>query len=308
MAGRNDARWLCEPIRRDVADLWRLDEVLHESQTPYQRILIARTRMGVTLFCDDNPQSAETGQLAFHEAELVPAMLLARRLRRVLVIGCGEGTVSQIAVQAGAARVDHVDIDSGCVWACARHLPYGYDADEVRSAERGAGAVRLRYADGGQFVLDALRSGTRYDVIVLDLPEEQEGTDAGHNALYEREFLTSCRDLLAPGGVVSTHVSRPYLSLPTADSVASLVRPWQRFADVFGTRVYFRSAEQPWATIMLGARESVPDPVERMIGGLPALPYRPRTIDTPVLVSATRLPMPLREDHASHERVPAGPA
>ncbi|WP_225978564.1 spermidine synthase [Gandjariella thermophila] len=287
-------RWLCEPIRPDVADLWRLDEVRYEGKTPYQRVLIARTRLGVTLFCDDNPQSAECGQLAFHEAELVPAMLLAERVRRVLVIGCGEGTVCQIAAEAGAEHVDHVDIDPDCVWACARHLPYGYDEDQVRAAERGEGPIRLHYADGGQFVLDALRSGTRYDVVVLDLPEEQDGSETGHNALYGTQFLACCRDLLTPGGVVATHVSRPYLSLPTADSVGSFVRPWRRFAEVFGTRVYFRSDEQPWGTIMLGRADTVADPVRRMIDRLPALRYRPATIDAPMLTSATHLPAVLR--------------
>lgn len=295
MARMSGARWLCEPIRHDVADLWRLDELLHQSRTPYQDILIARTRMGVTLFCDDNPQSAECGELAFHEAELVPAMLLAEQVRRVLVIGCGEGTVCQIAVAAGAEHVDHVDIDPDCVWACARYLPYGYTADEVRAAERGEGAIRLHYADGGQFVLDTIRSGGRYDVIVLDLPEEQEDSGAGHNALYGSEFLATCRELLAPGGVLSTHVSRPYLSLPTADSVDSFVRPWSRFAEVFGTRAYFRSDEQPWGAIMLGRQERVEAPVRRMIDRLPALPYRPRTIDAATLVSATCPPMVLRE-------------
>jgi spermidine synthase len=294
MAGVDGGRWLSEPIRPDVLDMWRLDTVLHEAKTPYQHVVIARTRLGVTLFCDDDPQSAECGELAFHEAELVPAMLLAERVRRVLVIGCGEGTVCRIAVEAGAEHVDHVDIDQECVWACARHLPYGYDLDQVAAAERGDGAIRLHYADGGQFVLDALRSGTRYDVVVLDLPEEQDGSETGHNALYGTRFLACCRDLLEPGGVVATHVSRPYLSLPAADSVASLVRPWRRFAEVFGTSAYFRSAEQPWGAVMLGRTDPVADPVRHMIDRLPALRYRPKTIDAATLASAATPPAVLR--------------
>jgi spermidine synthase len=295
MIDGNAARWLCEPIQHDVMDQWRLDEVLHESRTKYQEVLIARTRLGVTLFCDDNPQSAETGQLAFHEAELVPAMLLATRpVQRVLVIGCSEGTVSQIAVQSGAELVDHVDIDQDCVWACARYLPYGFDADEVRQAETGEATIRLHYADGRQFVLDALRSGRRYDIVVLDLPEEREDIDAQQNVFYGREFLECCRELLVPGGVLSTHVSRPYLSVPTPESRESFVRPWRRFGQVFGTRVYFRSAEQPWAAIMLGQREPEANPVRWMVRQLASLPYWPRTIDAPMLISATHLPRALR--------------
>ncbi|MHA6799405.1 spermidine synthase [Bounagaea algeriensis] len=285
-------RWLTEPVRDDVRDLWRLHEVLYEGSTPYQQVLIARTLLGVTLFCDDNPQSAEIGQLAFHEAELVPAMLLAERLDRVLVIGCSEGTVPQIAAEAGA-QVDHVDIDPDCVRICAEHLPYGFTLEDVRAAESGDGAIRLHYQDGADFVR-AAPPEARYDVIVLDLPEEQEEFDLPHNALYEADFLRECQRLLAPNGVLSTHVSRPYLSLPTADSAASLVRPWRRFGEVFGTRVYFRADEQPWGAIMLGRDDVIADPVARMRQRLTELRYRPRTMDDRALLSATHVPMVLR--------------
>lgn len=289
----NPARWLREPVRDDVVDLWPLHEVVHEERTPFQDVLVARTPLGTTLFCDQNPQSAEVGQLAFHEAELVPALALAGERRRVLVIGCSEGVVPQIAARAGVEVVDHVDIDPDCVRICAEHLPYGFDADEVRRAEAGDGPIRLHYDDGARFVRDSAGTDRRYDVIVLDLPEEDE--DSPHSALYQREFLTRCRDLLAPGGVVSTHVSRPHLSLPAADSVASFRRPWQAFGEVFATRAYFRSDEQPWAAIMLGRADEVADPVEVMTEQLDALAYRPRTLDALTLRRAACLPGALRE-------------
>ncbi|MBB5782314.1 hypothetical protein [Nonomuraea jabiensis] len=38
--------------------------------------------------------------------------------------------------------------------------------------------------DGHQFVLARLADGTRYDVIVVDLPDEAPDSDAQHNRLY----------------------------------------------------------------------------------------------------------------------------
>lgn len=135
----------------------------------------------------------------------------------MLVIGCGEGTVPQIAERAGAERVDHVDLDAECVRLCAEHLPYGYDLDELRRAERGEGAIQLHYGDGLAFVEQARRAGVGYDVVVLDLPEEQEDDPDAHNRYLRESVLERCRDALEPGGVLSTHVSRPHLSAPTAD-------------------------------------------------------------------------------------------
>ena len=287
--------WLSEPIHERVQDLWWLDEVFCECRTGLQDVLIARTRLGITLFCDQNPQSAEIGQLHFHEAEVVPAMTLAEQVRSVLVIGCGEGTVPLIAEQAGVESIDHVDLDPECVRLCTEHLPYGFDVDDLRRAEQGAGAIRLYYDDGLTFLDQARRAGSRYDVIVLDLPEESEDATSEQDVYLRHSVLERCRAVLEPGGVVSTHVSRPYLSVPTSDSIASLRRPWREFGNVFGTRVYFRSDEQPWGAIMLGRADVVSHPVDTMRKTITDLPYPPRTMDEQTLLRANQLPSVLRD-------------
>src|SRR5690606_27097784 len=103
-----------EVIGAGLTRHWRVDAVRFEARTPYQHVLIADTAHGVTLFCDDERQSAEATQLVYHEALYLPAALLAARRDRVLVIGSSEGVVSQLAVAAGARVVDHVDIDPDC--------------------------------------------------------------------------------------------------------------------------------------------------------------------------------------------------
>ena len=99
------AGWLYEPVHADVRDAWWLHQIRCDVRTPYQHVQIADTKLGTTLFCDSNVQSAELGQLHFHEAECVPAMSLADRPTRALVIGCSEGTVPLILAEAG---FDHV--------------------------------------------------------------------------------------------------------------------------------------------------------------------------------------------------------
>src|SRR5215470_7297308 len=187
-ASRPVTRWLHEPLAPGLRRSWLLDEVLWAGDTGFQHVVIARTEQGVTLFCDGERQSSELGQLAYHEALLVPALLLAERVERVLVVGSSEGVVSQLAVAAGARTVDHVDIDRECVRRCAELLPYGYSAAELAAAERGDSPVRVHYADGWDFV--AAASG--FDVIVVDLPDERDNQTAQHNRLYGVEFLRRC--------------------------------------------------------------------------------------------------------------------
>jgi len=296
------SRWLDEPLGDGLVRRWRLDEVLHEGSTPYQRVLIARTAHGVTLFCDGERQSAERSQLVYHEALLVPALLLARRVRRVLVVGSSEGVVSQLAVAAGAETVDHVDIDQECVRRCAELLPYGYGVAELAAAERGDGPVRVHYADGWDFVHG---SDGGYDVVVVDLPDESGAGDssageaaaansgvagsgaAPHDRLYGTGFLRRCRELLAGGGVLAYQAG-----CPTLWRNATLARAASRFAEVFPTVAYHGSDEHEWA-FLFGCGE-IAAPLALMLRRLPGCRYRPRTIDAGTLRAGSVPPHAIR--------------
>lgn len=286
------ARTVTEPIGPGLARCWTLGRVHHRATTPYQRVLIADTAHGVTLFCDDERQSAESTQLVYHEALFVPAGLLAARCARVLVIGSSEGVVSGLAVAAGAARVDHVDIDRDCVRACAQHLPYGYTPAALGAAERHVGPVHVHYVDGCEFVERAVaRGGEHYDVVVVDLPDERPAEPAAQlNRLYTVGFLRRCADLAAGGGVVVCQAGSPALWRD-----ATLRAAWERFHQVFGGDgvVYVGSDEHEWA-FLLGAPGAAPAAVATMQARLRSWPIRPRSLDAVLLGVRTVPPFTLR--------------
>ena len=275
------ARDIVEPLAPGLTRTWRLSEVICDVRTEFQHVVIGRTEQGAALFCDGERQSTEFSQLVYHEALLVPALLLAGKIERVLVIGSGEGVVSQMAVAAGATHVDHVDIDREAVKLCAQHLPYGYTTDELLSAEKGLGPITVHYRDGWSFVAE---SSTSYDVVVVDLPDERT-EPVQHNRLYEVDFLRACRDT---GRVVVFQAG-----CPTLWRNDSLRYSWRRFHETFDAVVYFGSDEHEWA-FLTGLGHAVPDPVAAMSARLPTLPYQPRTIDTDSLIASTIAPKTLR--------------
>lgn len=275
-----------EPLGPGLRRLWDVEEVLWSGRTEFQDVLIGRTAHGVTLFCDDERQSCEATQLVYHEALLVPALVLAERLDSVLVIGSSEGVVSELAVAAGATRVDHVDIDTECVRLCARLLPFGYTPDGLDSAERHDGPVRVHYADGWAYLRDTPH---RYDVVVIDLPDERpDDPTAQHNRLYGTEFLRLAASVLAPGGVLTGQVGCP--TMWRNDTLRTAVARWR---EVFPTVVHYGSDEHEWS-FLTAAPEPLPDPVARMTDRLPTLPYRPATIDAEALRRGAVLPHSLR--------------
>ncbi|MFF7939148.1 adenosylmethionine decarboxylase [Nocardia gamkensis] len=276
-----------EPVGAGLTRIWDLHEVLVDTHTPFQHMVIARTEQGISLFSDDDRQSTEFSQLTYHEAMMVPAFVLAEKLDKVLIIGSGEGVASQMSVAAGATHVDHVDIDQLEVELCARHLPYGYSSDELAAAVEGDGPIKVHYADGWDFLATAAQAGTRYDVIVIDLPDERV-EDAQHNRLYEAEFLSRCRALLAPGGVLCAQAG-----CATMWRNETLKRSWERFHEQFGTVVHYGSDEHEWS-FLFGLVDTVDDPVGRMTDRLARLPYRPETIDARALVRGAIEPHALR--------------
>jgi spermidine synthase len=265
---------------------WQLGAVHYTARTVHQRVLIADTAHGVTLFCDEERQSAEATERVYHEALVLPAALLAARLDRVLIIGSSEGVASHLAVAAGAHLVDHVDIDRECVRACARYLPYGYTAADLDAAELHTGPIHVHYADGAAFVASCAR---RYDLVIVDLPDERLDTpEAPVNRLYTMPFLQRCADLLADGGVVVSQAGSPAM---WRDS--TLRAAWNRFDAVFAQVVPYTSTEHEW-TFLMGRCTDTSDPVADMLTRLPQLAVRPISIDAAMLTARTALSRRLR--------------
>jgi spermidine synthase len=274
-----------EPLGPGLTRVWEVGEVLFAERTSYQDVLIGRTAQGVSLFCDNERQSTEASQLVYHEALMIPALLLAEQVRRVLVIGSSEGVACELAVDAGAELVDHVDIDEAAVRACAEHLPYGYTPADLGRAERGAGPIRMHYRDGWEFVASAPE---RYDVIVIDLPDENTEPDAQHNRLYGTEFLTRCRALLTEGGVVSGQAG-----CPAVWRNQTLLASWRRFHEVFATVSYFGSDEHEWA-FLSGRADDVEDPAGQLVRRLGERGLHLSTMDSETLRGGTVPPLSLR--------------
>ncbi|MBV9313614.1 MAG: adenosylmethionine decarboxylase [Pseudonocardia sp.] len=282
------ARKVSEPLSPGIHRIWDVDEVLWSARTAHQDVLIGRTVHGVTLFCDRERYSSEARQLAYHEALMVPALLLAWRVQDVLVIGSPEGVISQLAIAAGARRVDHVNIDVECVRACARLLPYGYTDHELVDAEqaagRGEGPVAVHYADGWQYLTDTDR---RYDVVVIDRPgKRQDGQRA--QCLNKAAGLNKAAAVLTPGGVVVGQAGCP--TLWPDDTLLSSVRCYQ---EVFPSVVYYDSGEHERA-FLTGCSTIVANPVRQMTKRLGSLPYRPVSIDADTLRRGAVLPMGVR--------------
>ncbi|MCU0586641.1 MAG: fused MFS/spermidine synthase [Syntrophobacteraceae bacterium] len=173
---------------------YRCERVVFRGRSRYQRIDIVDTLAhGRMLFLDGIAQSAESDEFIYHEMLVHPAMFSQSRPRSVLIIGGAEGaTLREVLLHPTVERVVMVDIDAELVEVCRAHLA---------SWHRGSfedPRVELAIDDGRRFLA---RSHERFDCIILDLSDPEEGSPA--RLLFTLEFYGLVRDRLSPGGAVA---------------------------------------------------------------------------------------------------------
>jgi len=89
-----------------------VDEVVHALSTPYQRIVITRGHRGFSLFLNGNLQFAAVDEYRYHEALVVPAMRGAKEVKRVLILGGGDGLAAREVLRFPEVEsVTLVDLD-----------------------------------------------------------------------------------------------------------------------------------------------------------------------------------------------------
>lgn len=281
------SRTIAEEFIPGIDRLWEVEEFIAKAKTPYQDVSIVRTALGATLFSGQERQSSEMTQHIYHEGQIVPAALMTDSIERVLIIGSSEGVVSQMTEQMGAKEIIHVDIDESCVRLCAEFLPYGYTLADIENSENGKGPTRLLFEDGYAFVNKCVEAKEKFDIIVMDLPEEQL-SDAQHNKLYQEEFLANISALLTPHGAYITQAGPT-----TLWRNETLVRCIRRTRNVFETTAIFEMEEQEWAWV-IGCNFECDDVAKRMSDRLQSLTYKPEYIDGQSIQKATIIPTSIR--------------
>lgn len=94
----------------------KLNNIYFHKQSKYQEILVADTHFGKTLFLDDELQSSQQDQEAYHKALILPYTPLEHE--SVLIIGAGEGILINKLLQANWKNVTAIELDKDVIEAC----------------------------------------------------------------------------------------------------------------------------------------------------------------------------------------------
>jgi len=190
--------WYTEEHTPGVRFSIRVDRQLYTAKSKFQRIDVFQSgEFGTFLTLDGQMMLTQKDEFIYHDMIVHVPMATRPEIKRVLVIGAGDGgTVRELTRYAAIEQIDVVEIDRMVVEACRTHLPQTAGAfDDTR--------VRLFFEDGLRFVR------TRNDVYDLIIVDSTDPFGPGEG-LFTKEFYGNCYRILGEDGILVNQHESPY--------------------------------------------------------------------------------------------------
>ena len=179
---------------------------------------------GRVLVLDGYIMLTEKDEYIYHEMMVHVPMACNPDIRRVLVIGAGDGgTVRELCRYDSITQIDMVEIDEQVVKVCKEYLPQ--TACRLEDPR-----VHIYYEDGLKFVR---RVEDTYDLIIVD-STDPFGPGEG---LFTKEFYGNCFTALREHGILTNQHESTYY-----DSYTSMVsRTHRRMRSVFPVAMVYQA-------------------------------------------------------------------
>lgn len=166
------------------------DEVLFESQTEHQHLVIFKNQQwGTVMMLDGVVQTTEKDEFIYHEMMTHVPMFSHASPKRVLIVGGGDGGIlREVLKHSTVEHVTQVEIDQAVIDMCVHYLP-NHSAGAFDDSR-----VNIVIDDGVNFVKQTTE---KFDVIISD------STDpiGPGESLFTSAFYQGVQSCLAEGGV-----------------------------------------------------------------------------------------------------------
>ena len=211
--------WFDETLHADLRQRLKIERILYDSETEHQRIvLFENALLGRVLTLDGVVQTTEGDEFVYHEMLTHLPILAHGKVRRVLIVGGGDGGMLEEALKhEDIEQITLVEIDPQVIEFSRRYLGNicGVAFDDPRT--------RVVIADGVDYVAQCQE---RYDLIITD------STDpiGPGEVLFTERYYAACKRSLTPGGVLVTQNGVPFLQAEELRDTARILATL--FADV----------------------------------------------------------------------------
>jgi spermidine synthase len=214
--------WFIDKDENQALSLRYNGENLYDRTSELQRVRVINTyAYGKTLTIDNMFMTTETDESHYHEMIAHPVILAHNNIRKVLVIGGGDGgTIREVLKHPEIEQVTMVEIDANVVEASKLHLPeLSQSFDHPK--------LNLIIGDGIEFIANS--SPESYDLIIVD------GSDPAGPAkgLFSAQFYQNCDRALTENGLLVTQGESPSFHQETFAELNACIK------GIFGSKKVF---------------------------------------------------------------------
>lgn len=209
--------WYTEEHSKDVRFSIRVNKHIYSEKSDYQRIdILDSEEFGRVLTLDGLIMVTEKDEFIYHEMVTHMAMAVNPDIKKVLVIGGGDGgCVRELTRYKSIESITLVEIDEQVVKVSKEYLPTIACAFDDRR-------LNIVYEDGLKFVRN---KKNEYDLIIVD-STDPFGPGEG---LFTKEFYGNCYTALNDSGILINQHECDYY----ADYANSMKRAHKRIIETF---------------------------------------------------------------------------
>lgn len=224
-----ETEWFQETLHTDWGQRFRIEKILFEQKTPFFHLVIfENARFGRVMALDGVIQTTERDEYVYHEMLTHVPLFAHGNVKKVLIIGGGDGGILREVLRHPVESVTMVEIDHQVIETSKKYFP-----------NHSAGAfddkrLNLVIDDGARFMAT---DSEFYDVVIVDSTDPLGPGEL----LFTQEFYQGCHKRLNPGGVLVTQNGVPFLQ------AQELQNSYQRLSNVFQDVTFYTAAIPTYA-------------------------------------------------------------
>ncbi len=190
--------WYTDQHTDNVHFSMKVEQQIVSKESYYQKIDLLKTYdYGKVLVLDGELMITERDEFIYHEMAVHVPMAVHSEVRKVLVIGGGDGgSVRELVKYNSIERIDVVEVDEEVVNVCMKYFP-------ETSCKLKDERVHIYFEEGIRFVRGVY---DEYDLIIVDCSDPYGPAEG----LFTKEFYGICWKALKEDGVLINQHESPY--------------------------------------------------------------------------------------------------
>lgn len=182
--------------------------VIFSQSTPYQRIVITKTKQDLRLFLNSNLQFSSVDEYRYHEALVHPALAALDHPKTVLIFGGGDGlAVREVLKYPSVEKIVLVDLDPAMTELFSQSdILTGLNQKSLLSPK-----VEVVHQDAFIWVRDMQQRANppQFDAVISDVPDP---SNFSIGKLYSRTFFAALKSLVHDKSVIVVQSTSPLVA------------------------------------------------------------------------------------------------